>query len=236
MAFAPDGLSCVVFQQGQMYSISLEISVPVRSQSAYWPGNSALWFITHQIVLGLAMCGRDSLTVFDLVGTRVLAQLAGPRHVASAAFQTTTGHLFIQENRELFEFDLLRVIGDPKAPTFPCGWMDASEFWRWPSPLRSDSGSDVGPAPLLHPVRQSAMPHFAHRLACIPGQDHQLLAATCQYVNEERQGIVSLWDISGSECGGWVWEIGSVRSLAVSHDGVVAAAGSKTGQIVVWDL
>jgi len=32
------------------------------------------------------------------------------------------------------------------------------------------------------------------------------------------------------------WNIGRLRSIAFSPDGLLAAAGSDTGQIVVWDL
>jgi WD40 repeat protein len=49
---------------------------------------------------------------------------------------------------------------------------------------------------------------------------------------------VRLWDVAtGQERAAFRWEIGPVQAVAVSPDGMLAAAaGSRTRQIVVWDV
>jgi WD40 repeat protein len=34
----------------------------------------------------------------------------------------------------------------------------------------------------------------------------------------------------------YTWNIGRMRSIAFSPDGTLAAAGSDTGKIIVWDV
>lgn len=48
---------------------------------------------------------------------------------------------------------------------------------------------------------------------------------------------VRLWDVdTGRELSAHVWDIGGIRSVAVSPDGLLAAAGGDSGAIVLWDL
>jgi len=48
---------------------------------------------------------------------------------------------------------------------------------------------------------------------------------------------VRLWDIdSGRELAAYDWQIGGVRAVAVSSDGLLAAAGGDSGSIVLWDV
>jgi WD40 repeat protein len=48
---------------------------------------------------------------------------------------------------------------------------------------------------------------------------------------------VRLWDIeSGRLLAAYDWQIGGVRAVAVSPDGVTAAAGGDSGAIVLWDV
>ncbi len=40
------------------------------------------------------------------------------------------------------------------------------------------------------------------------------------------------WEVART----FTWEIGRMRSIAFSPDGTLAAAGSDTGKVVVWDV
>lgn len=50
------------------------------------------------------------------------------------------------------------------------------------------------------------------------------------------EGTARRWDADGAECGVWDFGLGNFQSLAVSPDGLTAAAGARDGHIVVWDL
>jgi WD40 repeat protein len=59
----------------------------------------------------------------------------------------------------------------------------------------------------------------------------RLLAAT------SNDKTVKLYDtVSGQLSKGFTWDIGRMRSVAFSPDGTLAAAGSDTGKVVVWDV
>jgi WD40 repeat protein len=50
-------------------------------------------------------------------------------------------------------------------------------------------------------------------------------------------GAVTLWDArTWKAAQSWTWEAGQARSICFSADGTLAAAGTNTGKIVVWDL
>jgi WD40 repeat protein len=56
-------------------------------------------------------------------------------------------------------------------------------------------------------------------------------------LSASRDGSVRLWDArSWAEAAGWQWRLGTLWSLAVAADGMTAAAGGGSGEIVVWDL
>lgn len=59
----------------------------------------------------------------------------------------------------------------------------------------------------------------------------RLLAAT------SNDKTVKLYDAeSGQFARGYDWDVGRMRSVAFSPDGLLAAAGSDTGKVVVWDV
>jgi hypothetical protein len=48
--------------------------------------------------------------------------------------------------------------------------------------------------------------------------------------------VVRLWDTgTWAAAGGYEWNIGKLRSVAVSPDGLRMAAGGEAGKVVVWD-
>jgi WD40 repeat protein len=59
----------------------------------------------------------------------------------------------------------------------------------------------------------------------------RFLAAT------SNDATVKLYDTSNwSLATTYTWDIGRMRSVAFSPDGLLAAAGSDTGRVVVWDV
>jgi WD40 repeat protein len=49
--------------------------------------------------------------------------------------------------------------------------------------------------------------------------------------------MVKLYDVASGELTKvFTWDIGRTRSVAFSPDGTLAAAGSDTGKVVVWDV
>jgi WD40 repeat protein len=52
-----------------------------------------------------------------------------------------------------------------------------------------------------------------------------------------RDGTVSFRDVAtGKERASFDWRLGAIRAIAFSPDGMLAAAGSEGGQVVVWDV
>jgi WD40 repeat protein len=50
-------------------------------------------------------------------------------------------------------------------------------------------------------------------------------------------GAVTVWDTATRKVArSWVWDAGQARSITFSADGTLAAAGTGTGKVVVWDL
>jgi WD40 repeat protein len=59
----------------------------------------------------------------------------------------------------------------------------------------------------------------------------RFLAAT------SNDATVKLYDTSNwSLATTYTWDVGRMRSIAFSPDGLLAAAGSDTGKVVVWDV
>ena len=61
-------------------------------------------------------------------------------------------------------------------------------------------------------------------------RDGRLLAAGAD-------GTVILWHTAdGSRAAAWDWAQGALNAVAVSPDGMTAAAAGASGQIVLWDM
>ena len=84
------------------------------------------------------------------------------------------------------------------------------------------------------------MVHWCVRLAR-PGRAHfQGLAVHPTgrfFTTVARDGVVRYWDVAVLKpiCT-LAWDVGGLRSIAFSPDGLLAAAGSDTGTVVVWDV
>jgi hypothetical protein len=66
-------------------------------------------------------------------------------------------------------------------------------------------------------------------VAFTPDGKHLLASGTAGYV---RAFAVGGW----TEVAAWDWKLGPLTCVAVSADGSLAAAGTKTGTVVVWDV
>jgi WD40 repeat protein len=92
-------------------------------------------------------------------------------------------------------------------------------FSVWPD-------ADIGRRP--HVVKNDSTRHFTG-IAFHPSGKH--LAAT------SNDATVKLFDTATWEIGrAFTWDVGKMRSVAFSPDGTLAAAGSDTGKVMVWDV
>jgi WD40 repeat protein len=89
----------------------------------------------------------------------------------------------------------------------------------WPVP-------DLGAGPLV--VRNDSRKHFT-AAAYHPAGGHLLVASN--------DATVHVFDTAGwGRATRYAWQLGRLRSVAVSPDGALAAAGGDRGEVVVWDL
>ncbi len=71
--------------------------------------------------------------------------------------------------------------------------------------------------------------NYIHALGFMP-DGHALVSAGAD-------GVVRVWDAAtGAETRSFDWGIGKVCAAAVSPDGALCAAGSESGQVIVWDV
>lgn len=92
--------------------------------------------------------------------------------------------------------------------------------------LRVQRGDDFGAAP--QHLRNDGRKHFTG-VAFHPSGRY--LAATS---NDETVKLydTTTWDVART----FTWDIGRLRGVAFSRDGALAAVGSDTGKVVVWDV
>ena len=126
------------------------------------------------------------------------------------------GRLLQSSPNEVFNSEI-RVFGSP--------WSDAIII-QDRTRFRVSHSDDLAAPP--HVIRNDKRRDFTG-IAFHPSGRY--LAAT------SNDATVKLYDTTTWEVARtFTWNIGKMRSIAFSHDGTLAAAGSDTGKVVVWDV
>jgi WD40 repeat protein len=86
---------------------------------------------------------------------------------------------------------------------------------------------------MTHPERsESAQNENSHQFTGIAFHPSgRYLAATSNDATVKLYDTTT-WQVAKT----YTWDIGRMRSIAFSPDGTLAAAGSDTGKVVVWDV
>jgi WD40 repeat protein len=120
-------------------------------------------------------------------------------------------------------------LGDP-VPVGPAGWVFASADGRQ---VVQNAGTSLLVHPLGDPAAEPRKVVFGKKhctgLAFTP-DGRSVLAAGND--GTTRRLDAATW----AETGRWDWKAGKVRSVAVSADGLTAAAGTNTGRVILFDL
>jgi WD40 repeat protein len=220
-----------------------------------WPEASATRYgsnITPDgrfVVIGTTNTLRDSpgqlaCRSFDTPGARVWV-LDSPRRIESPPlFLPDSGQFLVMEFqydrhgldncRYLFVFRHTGSGTELRTVPASCGellGLVLSADGRYLAGIRTNSLFVLSTSALDHePVRFPAAgrKHFTG-LAFHPSG--RFLAAT------SNDATVKLYDTSNwSLATTYTWDVGRMRSVAFSPDGMLAAAGSDTGKVVVWDV
>ena len=238
LAFSDDGQFLAIAERGGLFVFDSRFDKQVRDPS----------HVTHSLGPMIFRApgkpvwsvGQDSgpmghphrAWLNDLEAGHAVAELAGVAPVRAAAFHPAGDRLLTFGRNGLAELDLKPII---RSAEEPAERPRLSLYQRARAIIRA-LRTEPTPPPVLHHRAVQPVPFAgAFRMTFTPD-------GGCLLVNrQERQGCktgwVGLWDLAAARWRAeWEWPVGPVCSLAVSPDGLIAAAGSTTGQIVLWDL
>lgn len=156
-------------------------------------------------------------SLFSAIHVRMLAFSPDGRYLATAGYeQMTLWDLLLSESIILSSMkSSTQFVFSPESPTLAIASEGVIHLWdRRPNPVWPKVGNQIR-------MRVRAMSY---------SPDGRVLAT-----GQERD--VRFWDPNdGRQIAQWDWNIGTISALAFAPDGLTVAAGSDSGQIVIWDL
>lgn len=231
LAFSPDGSRLAGWEQNRVWLLNVRTG---RFHDALTNalGCLALVWIGDELVC----VGRPEgslLSVWDRHGFR--ADVIG---VDRIRWKTVTAHgsrfVVLHENRRDSRFETIAnrvsVYDMTALPPLPALTRDIGLARVWSLGRRRVTRTDHF---VLH-GRTAILPTPGSRgrlpVALSPDGESVLIA------DESRRTVRHLDLATVTERTAWRWPIGAVSALAVSADGLTAAAGGAAGRVVLWDL
>jgi WD40 repeat protein len=173
-----------------------------------------------------------TLTVPGAVWSRPVFLADGARFVLVEADQSTTyrwyRYRFVIRSAATGEIDAeVRPLADD---THPYG-LTASPDGRWLATLRATRIPVYDTADLSRPAVELRNDNRREFTGLAFHPSGRYLAATSNDATVKLYDTAS-WQLAKT----FTWDVGRMRCIAFSPDGTLAAAGSDTGKVVVWDV
>ncbi|VTT97060.1 ---NA--- : [Gemmataceae bacterium] len=239
------------------------VLVDATSQGGAWlfprpvPGRMTAWYrlapcgisADHRFAVGRAADRRERIVLFDLVREEVVGQFPNARGFGIPFYATFTpsNQVVIADSEGISVYPMLLQIAEVPTPTpeadppqeperGPIGRFVQALFRTGPRTRKARGPAALAPrpVPMLDP--------WATIVPTVPQPDTEippfaLLPCGRRMIVRGEKSRVELRDVAtGEVLTVWKWGLPRVNALAVSANGLLAAAAGAKGQLMLWDL